>query len=111
MENTSTLPPRDIEGYMFNPDNWNEDIANKIANEEGIELTDSLWLKLYFMRKYYDEHNIAPNVRHLISHLVTEGRCDKKEAKKIIFKLFPYGYVKQTCKIAGMKRPRTWSTG
>ncbi len=24
---------------------------------------------------------------------------------------FPYGYVKQACRIAGMKRPRAWSTG
>ena len=35
----------------------------------------------------------------------------KEEAKKIIFDLFPYGYVKQACKIAGMQRPRAWSTG
>ena len=28
-----------------------------------------------------------------------------------LFDLFPYGYVKQACKIAGMQRPRAWSTG
>jgi len=28
-----------------------------------------------------------------------------------LFVLFPYGYVKQACKIAGMRRPRAWSTG
>lgn len=28
-----------------------------------------------------------------------------------LFNLFPYGYVKQACKISGMKRPRGWSTG
>jgi len=28
-----------------------------------------------------------------------------------VFDLFPYGYVKQACKIAGMKKPRAWSTG
>jgi tRNA 2-thiouridine synthesizing protein E len=28
-----------------------------------------------------------------------------------MFELFPYGYVKQACKIAGMKKPRAWSTG
>jgi len=36
---------------------------------------------------------------------------DKKQAKQFLFKLFPYGYVKQACKIAGMQRPRGWSTG
>jgi tRNA 2-thiouridine synthesizing protein E len=32
-------------------------------------------------------------------------------SRNAIFELFPYGYVKQACKIAGMKRPRAWSTG
>jgi sulfur relay (sulfurtransferase) DsrC/TusE family protein len=27
------------------------------------------------------------------------------------FELFPYGYPGQACKIAGMRRPRVWSTG
>jgi tRNA 2-thiouridine synthesizing protein E len=36
---------------------------------------------------------------------------DKKVAKTKLFEMFPYGYVKQTCKIAGMRRPRGWSTG
>ncbi len=46
-----------------------------------------------------------------MTYLATTFQCDKKEAKKRIFELFPYGYVKQACKIAGMKRPRAWSTG
>jgi tRNA 2-thiouridine synthesizing protein E len=29
----------------------------------------------------------------------------------MLFELYPYGYVKQACKIAGMRRPRAWSTG
>jgi tRNA 2-thiouridine synthesizing protein E len=33
------------------------------------------------------------------------------DARKQLFELFPYGYVQQACKIAGMKRPRGWSTG
>ena len=96
---------------MFNPDDWDIAIANELAREERIELNDTYWLILNFMREYYGEHNIAPDVRHLISHLAIVNKCSKTEAKKIIFNLFPYGYVKQACKIAGMKRPRAWSTG
>ena len=43
--------------------------------------------------------------------LVSEHGFDKKSAKAHLYKLFPYGYVKQACKIAGMQRPRVWSTG
>ncbi len=103
--------PRDSEGYLFDPEDWNEDIAREIATEEGIELNATCWLALGFMREYLREHDIAPDVRHLISYLATEMDCSKKEAKQLVFEIFPYGYVKQACKIAGMKKPRAWSTG
>ena len=102
---------RDVEGYLINPEDWDEDIAIELARGEGIELNDSYWTALSFMQAYYAEHNIAPDVRHLIGHMATENQCSKREAKKLVFDLFPYGYVKQACKIAGMKRPRAWSTG
>ncbi len=102
---------RDTEGYLINPDEWNEEIANSLADEEDIELDKTVWSILNFMREYYNEKNIAPDVRHVIHYLAIENECAKSEAKKLIFKLFPYGYVKQTCKIAGMKKPRAWSTG
>jgi len=102
---------RDAEGYLIDPDDWNEGIANELASEEGIELSETLWSVLFFMRKYYSERSIAPDVRHLMRYLANENQCGKSEAKKLIFDLFPYGYVKQACKIAGMKRPRAWSTG
>ena len=107
----NTEPSRDAEGYLFQPNDWDESIAIELAKEEGIELDDTFWPALNFIRQYYQEHDIAPDVRHLISHLATENNCGKKEAKKLVFELFPYGYVKQACKIAGMKKPRAWSTG
>jgi len=106
-----TNPERDAEGYLVQTEDWDESIANEIAKEEGITLNETYWTALNFMRDYLQEHDIAPDVRHLISHLATENQCHKKEAKRLVFELFPYGYVKQACKIAGMKKPRAWSTG
>ena len=102
---------RDAEGYLVNPDDWTDDIAMELAKEENIDLNETHWQILRFMRKYYSEHRVIPDVRHVDRFLVTENEIDKKEAKKIIFKLFPYGYVKQACKISGMRKPRAWSTG
>jgi len=102
---------RDSEGYLVNPDEWSDDLAIEMAEEEGIELNEYHWKILRFMNKYYGEHQVAPDVRHVINHLATVNRSDKKAEKKRVFELFPYGYVKQACKISGMKRPRAWSTG
>jgi len=102
---------RDSEGYLVHPEDWDKAIARAIASEEGIELTAAYWPVVDFMRSYLLEHDIAPDVRHLISHLAAANGLSKKAAKQLVFDLFPYGYVQQACKIAGMKKPRAWSTG
>lgn len=102
---------RDNEGYIVNPDDWNESFAHVLAMEEGLELNQDYWAILTFMREYWQQHKIAPDLRHVLKHLAEQRGVDKKAAKKHLFELFPYGYVKQACKLAGMQRPRGWSTG
>ena len=102
---------RDPEGYLLNPEDWDENIATELAGEEGIELGDGYWPLFRFIRSFYDERGIAPDVRHVLKQLVVEHGYDKKQAKKYLYELFSYGYVQQACKISGMRRPRAWSTG
>lgn len=101
----------DAEGYLVDPQDWDESVARTLAKEEDIELDASYWPILHFMRAYWTEHRIAPDVRHVVDFLVKDRGFEKKKAKQHLFELFPYGYVKQACKIAGMQRPRAWSTG
>ena len=107
--NPATLmPERDAEGYLVEPGEWNEGVARVLAQDENIVLNDDHWDVLHFMRAFYEEHQVAADARFVIKHLAERmGR----EAQKQLFVLFPYGYVKQACKIAGMRRPRAWSTG
>lgn len=105
---STDTPERDAEGYLVEPGDWTEDLARVLAQEENIELTDDHWDAIRFMRDYYEEHQVIADARFVIKHL--SGRFGK-EAQKMLFVLFPYGYVKQACKIAGMRRPRAWSTG
>lgn len=109
--NMQTQYVRDIEGYLVAPEDWNEQFARVLAEEENLELTDQYWPILCFMREYWQENKVAPDVRHVVQYLADIHGYDKKEAKQYLFNLFPYGYVKQACKIAGMQRPRAWSTG
>lgn len=98
------------QGYLVDPSEWNEDIAEQLAREEGIVLTPEHWAVIRFMREYYERHHIAPDARHVMKHLASvkgEGKAGRND----LFVLFPYGYVKQACRIAGMRKPRAWSTG
>lgn len=106
-----TVPVRDVEGYLLNPEDWDVLVACELADEEELVLEEDYWPVLKFMREYWHEHQIAPDVRHVVDHLVRKNGLDKKQAKENLFQLFPYGYVKQACKIAGMQKPRAWSTG
>lgn len=102
--------PIDDEGYLLDPADWDEAVAQELARQEGIVLSCAHWAVCRFMRDYYEEHQIVPDARHVIKYLAdflggsSTGRND-------LFRLFPYGYVKQACRIAGMRRPRSWSTG
>jgi TusE/DsrC/DsvC family sulfur relay protein len=108
MSELTHSPNTDDEGYLVDPQDWNEGLARRFALQENIRLTEDHWDAIHFMREYYAEHQIAPDARHVMKHLAKRLGPDSRNA---LFELFPYGYVKQACKIAGMKRPRGWSTG
>jgi tRNA 2-thiouridine synthesizing protein E len=107
MDTMTQFPEVDAEGYLVEPFDWNEEIAVELARQENIELTEDHWDVLRFMREYYAEHQVAVDVRHVIKHLAAKHwpRIAQHGVRAIP------GYVKQACKIAGMKRPRAWSTG
>lgn len=105
---STDMPERDAEGYLVDPGDWNENIAKLLAEEENLILNDDHWDAIRFMRDFYEENQVAADARFVIKHLAQRMG---KDAHKKLFELFPYGYVKQACKISGMRRPRAWSTG
>ncbi|MFQ5632515.1 MAG: TusE/DsrC/DsvC family sulfur relay protein, partial [bacterium] len=51
----------DAEGYLVDYKTWDEELAKKIAEEEGIfELTDRHWDVINYMRNEYAEKGDAP---------------------------------------------------
>jgi len=98
-------------GYLTDPDLWTPDFADHVAAAEGIALTPKHHEVIAFMRNWLHEHGVTPDVRFVLKRLAAPQGLTKQQAKDALFDLLPYGYVKQACKIAGMKQPRTWSTG
>ena len=100
----------DTEGYLVDPAQWNEQVAEALARQERIVLSDEHWAVIRFVREYYERHHIAPDARNVMKHLA-EFKGAGKAGRNDLFVLFAYGYVRQACKIAGMRKPRAWSTG
>jgi len=89
----------DAEGFLTDPEQWNERIAQAIAAENGVpELTDRHWLVVRFMRERYLASGTAPSIRSL-------GKESGVPIKEL-YQLFPKGPAKLAAKIAGIPKPR-----
>ena len=89
----------DAEGFLTDPQQWNEPIAEAIARENGIaELTDRHWLVVKFMRDRYLTSGTAPSIRSL-------GKESGVPVKEL-YQLFPKGPAKLAAKIGGIPKPK-----
>jgi TusE/DsrC/DsvC family sulfur relay protein len=88
----------DEDGFIQEPEKWNEAVAKAIAETEDVEeLTDDHWKVINYLRDYYQKYGVAPMVRKLCK----ETGVSLKE----IYELFPSGPAKGACKIAGLPKP------
>lgn len=100
----------DDQGFLVDPEAWDGNVAEVLAQLEGVQLGDEHRQVLEFIRRHYSEHHVAVDARFVIKYLADE-LGHGKNARQRLYQLFPYGYMQQVCKIAGMRRPRAWSTG
>ncbi len=88
----------DKDGFMADPNLWDEKVAAAIAREEGIdEVSDQHWAVVNFIRGYWKEHNLAPPVRLLCK----ESGVGVRE----VYKLFTSGPARGACRVAGLPKP------
>ncbi len=89
----------DPEGFLLDPEQWSEPVAQEIARSAGIEtLTDRHWQVIKFMRASYLESGSAPSIRTL-------GKSSGVPIKEL-YELFPKGPAKLAAKIGGIPKPR-----
>ncbi len=90
----------DGEGFLRNPDDWSEEVAESLASEIGLSKMDERhWQVIDFMRQYYAYHGRAPMNRDLktgisMSLLALEA-------------LFPGGIRLGARRVAGLPNPKS----
>jgi len=94
----------DEEGYLANLNDWEPEVATAMAKDEDVELTESHWEVINFLREYYEEYQIAPAVR-VLTKAIGKKLGKEKGNSKYLYELFPYGPGKQACKYAGLPKP------
>ena len=94
----------DAEGFLANLDDWSEDLAQCLAENDQMTLTDRHWKVLLWIRDYYAENGVAPNLR-IMSKFLGKDLGEEYTDKKQLFELFPYNPAKQGARYAGMPKP------
>jgi tRNA 2-thiouridine synthesizing protein E len=87
----------DQEGFMTEYDEWTEDLARTLAGNIGIELTESHWKAIRFLREDFKAQGETPTLRRVTN----VGGIPTKE----LFELFPKKPAKKMAYIAGLPKP------
>jgi tRNA 2-thiouridine synthesizing protein E len=87
----------DAEGFMTEYEEWSEELASTLAVNIGIELTDSHWEVIRFLREDYRSQGETPTLRRV----TTVGGIPTKD----LFGLFPKKPAKKMAYIAGLPKP------
>ena len=88
----------DGDGFLTQPELWNEDIARSIAKIDGIEnMNEKHWAIINIIRSNYEEKGMAPMVRTI---------CQEAGVRlREIYELFPLGPARGACRVAGLPKP------
>lgn len=92
-------------GYLENVEDWSEAVAEVIAKEESIELSERHWDLMNYLRdEYINNGGNQPNTRNIVKAM--SAKWGEKIAQKDIYDLFPKDPSKQGGRIAGLPESR-----
>ncbi len=91
-------------GFLTNADDWNRDVAEYLAELEGIRMSDQHWEIAKYLNDYYKRYQIAPMIK-ILAKEVSKKFGPEKGTTKYLLELYPSGPAKQACKIAGLPGP------
>lgn len=95
----------DANGYLTNPEDWNEAVARAIAAAENIELTERHWDLINYLREeFYENRGNQPNTRAIMKAMAEAWGEDVKQGD--LYSLFPMDPSKQGGRIAGLPESR-----
>tara|TARA_Y100000296_G_scaffold39463_1_gene45508 strand:- start:1821 stop:2162 length:342 start_codon:yes stop_codon:yes gene_type:complete len=94
----------DKDGFLLNLSDWSPEVAETLAESDGIHLTEAHWEILYAIRDFYEEFDLSPAMRPL-SRYIKQKLGAEKASSIYLMTLFPESPAKRAARIAGLPRP------
>ena len=94
----------DERGYLVDPSDWDERVAECMAQGDGVSLTADHYAVIDIFQDYFRRYEIEPPMRALVK-LVAERMGEEKGNSRFLYRLFPEGPTTQACRYAGLPRP------
>lgn len=92
-------------GYLVDPDQWSEELAQVMASAEDIQLTPAHWDVINYLREeYFDNGGVQPNTRTIIKAM--SDKWGRDLSQRDLYELFPLDPSKQGGRIAGVPESR-----
>jgi tRNA 2-thiouridine synthesizing protein E len=87
----------DAEGFLTDPQEWDEALAGEFAKRIGLDLTDGHWAAIRFARSDFAATGETPTLRRM----AIAGGVSTKD----MFNLFPKKPAKKLAYVAGLPKP------
>ncbi|NMP32321.1 TusE/DsrC/DsvC family sulfur relay protein [Thalassotalea sp. M1531] len=94
----------DKQGYLLDHTQWSVALANELAKQDELTLTDAHWEVIHFVREFYLTYNTSPAIRAL-TKAMKEKFGEEKSSSRYLYRLFSEGPAKQATKYAGLPKP------
>ncbi|MCF8016371.1 MAG: TusE/DsrC/DsvC family sulfur relay protein [Chromatiaceae bacterium] len=89
-------------GFIARFEDWDNDLAYAMAQQEGLSLTECHWTVIEFLREYYAFHEMPPSPKVIIRTIGEKVSEHTPCTRKKLEGLFPDGGCKQACRIPGL---------
>ena len=89
-------------GHLRHFDDWDKEVAEALAEKEGLTLSECHWSVINYLREYYAEFETSPSPRLVIRGIGEKLTMNAPCTRKTLEALFPAGGCKQAFRIAGL---------
>ncbi len=94
----------DEEGYLLDPDAWDECVDEAVAKAQGLELTEIHWGLINYFRTFYEDHMRHPSMHELVKTLGKHHGKSFEEAKKYRDFLYQLSSRRGPCRLCASWR-------